>query len=186
MINPHKWLFTPVDCSVLYVRDPAALRTAFSLTPAYLETTDEGAAHLMDQGLALGRRFRALKLWFVMRYFGQNGLRARLKNTLSWPGGWRRRSTMSRLGSAGIRRSSLSWCCATRLRTPAHAGRDRLNREIMERFNARGSAFLSHTEIDGQVWLRFAIGNIGTKAEHVRSAWTVLRAVAARTQRPVG
>ena len=69
VINPHKWLFTPIDCSVLYLRDPATLRAAFSLTPAFLRTADEGVRHNMDHGLALGRRFRALKLWFVMRYF---------------------------------------------------------------------------------------------------------------------
>ena len=80
VVNPHKWLFTPVDCSVLYARDPAELRAAFSLVPAYLETGEEEVVHLMDHGLALGRRFRALKLWFVMRYFGQEGLRRKLSN----------------------------------------------------------------------------------------------------------
>ena len=86
VLNPHKWLFTPVDCSVLYVRSAAQLRAAFSLTPAYLETGETGVTHLMDYGLALGRRFRALKLWFVMRYFGGEGLRANLAHHVALAG----------------------------------------------------------------------------------------------------
>ncbi len=80
VVNPHKWLFTPIDCSVLYMKDPRQLRRAFSLTPEYLRTTEEGVArNLMDYGVALGRRFRSLKLWFVLRYFGAAGIRDRIR-----------------------------------------------------------------------------------------------------------
>ena len=175
VINPHKWLFTPVDCSVLYVRDPAALRAAFSLTPAYLETGEHGVSHLMDHGLALGRRFRALKLWFVMRYFGQRGLRAhlarhvalarRLAEKIDAEEDWERwRPTPFSL-------------VVLRHAPPGVRGerRDAVNLAVMDRVNRSGTAFLAQTEIDGDTWLRFAIGNIHTGAEHVDATWNALR-----------
>lgn len=174
VVNPHKWLFTPVDCSVLYVRDPARLRAAFSLVPAYLETPETGVTHLMDHGLALGRRFRALKLWFVMRYFGREGLRAilidhvalarRLADRVDAASGWERWRP-SPFSLVALRRS------------PAGVGggeRDALNTAIMERVNDSGAAFLSPTGIDGETWLRFAVGNIHTTARHVDAAWAAL------------
>lgn len=178
VVNPHKWLFTPVDCSVLFARNPAELRAAFSLTPAFLETPEEGAIHLMDHGLALGRRFRALKLWFVMRYFGQDGLRAviahhlelaeRLAAAVDAEPGWERWQPSG--FSLVVLRCSPDGATARE--------RDALNLAVMERVNASGAAFLSHTEIDGEVWLRFAIGNIHTTAEDVDRTWEALLAAA--------
>ena len=179
VINPHKWLFTPIDCSVLYVRDPRALRAAFSLTPAYLETAEEGVRHNMDLGLALGRRFRALKLWFVMRHFGQEGLRAILERHIG----------LARL-LAGLVDGTPEWerwrpspfsLVVLRHAPPGApaAERNHVNFAIMERVNSGGTAFLSHTEIDGEVWLRVAIGNIHTRERHVRAVWAALREAAA-------
>ena len=178
VINPHKWLFTPIDCSALYVRDPAALRAAFSFTPAFLETGEEGVLHNMDHGLALGRRFRALKLWFVMRYFGQDGLRAILGHHLG----------LARL-LAGLVDAAPGWerwrpsrfSLIVLRHSPAGVPgvqRDARNIAIMHRVNAGGTAFVSHTEIDGEVWLRFAIGNVHTMEEHVRTAWSALQEAA--------
>ena len=179
VINPHKWLFTPVDCSVLYVRDPAGLRAAFSLTPAYLETGEEGVVHLMDHGLALGRRFRALKLWFVMRYFGQDGLRAHLEHHIALA----RHLAASVDRTPGWERWRPSPFSLVVLRhSPggvAGPERDALNLAVMDRVNESGTALLSHTEIDGELWLRFAIGNIHTLAEHVDAAWEALQEAAA-------
>ena len=178
VINPHKWLFTQQDCSALYVRDPAALRAAFSLTPAFLETDEEGVEHRMDHGLALGRRFRALKLWFVMRYFGQEGLRANLEHHL------RLARSLAGLVDAAPGwerwRPSLFSLVVFRCSPPGVGNRERddLNSAVMGRVNDGGTAFVSHTEIGGEVWLRFAIGNVRTMEEHVLAAWEALREAA--------
>ena len=183
VLNPHKWLFTPVDCSVLYVRSAAQLRAAFSLTPAFLETDETGVTHLMDYGLALGRRFRALKLWFVMRYFGREGLRANmahhvalarhLADSVDAAPGWQRWRPVS--FSLVVLRCSPNGL--------AGRERDELNLDIMRRVNESGVAFLSHTEIDGETWLRCAIGNIRTTVEHVDAAWRALQSAAAKCVR---
>ena len=176
VINPHKWLFTPVDCSVLYVRDPAWLRAAFSLVPAYLETPETGVTHLMDHGLALGRRFRSLKLWFVMRYFGQEGLRAILASHIALA---RRLAELVDTAAGWERWRPSPFSLVVLRRSPAGVRgreRDAVNMAIMERVNESGIAFLSPTEIDGETWLRFAIGNIHTTARHVDATWEALTA----------
>ena len=174
VVNPHKWLFTPVDCSVLYVSDPAQLRAAFSLVPAYLETPETGVTHLMDHGLALGRRFRALKLWFVMRYFGQEGLRTILARHIALA---RRLAGLVDAAAGWERWRPSPFSLVVLRRSPAGVRgreRDALNRAIMNRVNESGTAFLSPTEIDGETWVRFAIGNIHTAARHVDAAWEAL------------
>lgn len=180
VVNPHKWLFTPVDCSVLYVRDHAALRAAFSLVPAYLETDEREVTHLMDQGLALGRRFRALKLWFVMRYFGQKGLCAMLAHHIELA---RRLAAAADAAPAWERWRPSPFSLVVLRHAPEGASaqeRNALNRAIMDRVNEGGTAFLSHTDIDGEVWLRVAIGNIHTMEEHVDAAWSAMQEAADR------
>ncbi len=175
VINPHKWLFTPMDCSALYTRDREALRAAFSLTPSYLETGEKQVNHLMDHGLALGRRFRSLKLWFVMRYFGEAGLRAHLARHLELAEGLAAAATAAP-GWECWRPNPFALVvlrCAPEGAAPRE--RDGLNMAIMDRVNQGGAAFLSHTEIDGEVWLRFAIGNIRTTGEHLDRAWEALQ-----------
>lgn len=184
VVNPHKWLFTPVDCSVLYLRNPAELKAAFSLVPAYLETAEDEATHLMDHGLALGRRFRSLKLWFVMRYFGSAGLRERLAHHIG----------LARTLAAAVDaeedwerwRPSPFSLVVLRYRPRGMNGEElgAMNMAIMDRVNRSGTTFLAHTEIDGDVWLRFAIGNIHTMEEHVNAAWTALREAAAEVSQP--
>jgi len=179
VVNPHKWLFTPIDCSVLYVRDPGMLRRAFSLTPEYLTTPEqEVARNLMDYGVALGRRFRALKLWFVLRYFGAKGIRDRIEQHVEmareladWideAPGWER--------IAPVPFSTVVF----RYAPPGVAGekQDRLNREIMDRVNDTGEVFLSHTVLNGRFCLRMAIGNLRTRWEHVSRAWELLQEAA--------
>ena len=179
-MNPHKWLFTPVDCSVLYCRRPELLRRAFSLTPEYLRT-DEGAevTNLMDYGVALGRRFRALKLWFVLRAFGAEGLRERLRHHLELAAEW-----------VGRIHDGPGWelAAACPMATPVFRfappglGReevDALNQAILDRVNASGVAFLSHTRVDGRLALRLSIGNIRTTRAHLAGTWAELNRAAA-------
>lgn len=166
--NPHKWLLTPVDLSVFFTRHPKILRSAFSLIPEYLRTTDDPRAiHLMDYGVPLGHRFRSLKLWFLLRYFG----RERLQNIL--------RSHIA------FAQEFASWVDADeRFERPAptpfstvcfrYKGTDDENRAILVKVNHSGKVFLSHTELNGKIVLRLAVGNLGTRLEDVKLAWTLV------------
>ncbi len=176
VFNPHKWLFVPMDLSVLYIRDEALLRRAFSLVPAYLETTDGDVRNYMDYGLQLGRRFRALKLWFVLRYYGAEGLRAHLRSHIALAAefaGW----VAAEPGWSVVAPHPFSVVCF-RFEPPGTSpeATDAANREILARVNADGTAFLSHTEIDGRYVLRLAIGNLRTTRDDVAVVWAALRA----------
>lgn len=180
VINPHKWLFTPVDCSVLYCRRPEELVRAFSIVPEYLRTSETGKARdLMDYGVALGRRFRSLKLWFVLRYFGREGIAANLREHVR----------LARL-FAGWVEGEPGW----EVSAPAPFGlvcfraapggasgeeADALNQRILDRANASGEAFLTHTRLRGRMVLRLAIGNVKTTEAHVARTWELLREAAA-------
>jgi aromatic-L-amino-acid decarboxylase len=180
--NPHKWLFTPFDLSVLYSRRLDVLRRAFSLVPEYLRTSEsESVDNRMDYGIQLGRRFRALKLWMVLRYFGHEGLAARI----------REHCRLARLFADWVSAAD-DWellapvpfstvCFRARPPLPegeteeARAARlDQLNETIMNNINATGKAYLSHTRLQGAFTIRLAIGNIRTAEEHVRHAWQLL------------
>lgn len=182
VVNPHKWLFTPMDCSVLWTRHPDVLRRAFSLTPEYLRTREQDVAlSYSDYSFQLGRRFRALKLWFVLRAFGLEGIQTRLRfhcalaeRAAAWIAAepeWELLApvTMSvvcfRHRPAGVQDEAA---------LEAH------NTAILERVNASGRVFLSHTKLNGRYTLRIAIGNLRTEERHVADAWTLLRE-AART-----
>jgi aromatic-L-amino-acid decarboxylase len=183
VVNPHKWLFTPVDCSAFYTRHPAVLKRAFSLVPEYLVTREQDeVVNLMDYGVQLGRRFRALKLWMVIRAFGAEGLAARLEHHCALAttfAGWVGGETGWTLSAPVL----LSLVCF-RYAPPdtSEAERERLNAEILQRVNASGDAYLSHTKLDGRFVLRLAIGNIRTEERHVMRAWELLRESAATIQ----
>jgi aromatic-L-amino-acid decarboxylase len=173
--NPHKWLFTTVDCSALFTRHPAQLKRAFSLVADYLVTgADDAVINYMDYGVQLGRRFRALKLWMVMRAFGTDGLAARI----------REHCALAR-ELADVVRATPDWhvvapvpfslvCFRWQPAGMSDADADRENMARMERANATGEVFLSHTKLDGRVVLRLAIGNARTTREHVMRAWALL------------
>ena len=168
VVNPHKWLFTPVDCSCLYVRRPEALRDAFSLVPEYLRTSEEDVTNLMDYGPALGRRFRALKLWAVMRSYGREGLQALIREHVR----------LAQLFATWVEAEPgweiaaphpFSVVCFRR------EGTDDENEALMERVNATGEAYLSHTKLDERFVLRLAIGNARTTEADVERAWELLK-----------
>ena len=176
VVNPHKWLFTPFDLSAFYCRRMDVVRATFALTPDYLATTETGVTNLMDTGVQLGRRFRALKLWAVLRYFGAAGIRSRLTEHMRLAqlfSGWVDDSDdFERLAPVPLsvvcfraRPATLTWT-DTRL--------DALNSRILDAVNASGEVFLSHTQLDGRFALRLAVGHIRTAEHHVRRAWELL------------
>jgi len=179
VFNPHKWLFTPMDCSLLYCRRPEALAEAFSLTPEYLRTREQGSArNLMDSGVALGRRFRALKLWFVLRYFGAEGVRERVREHIRLA-----RRVAERVEAAPGWEMSAPVPFATAVFRFAPRGvvpeeQDRMNLQIMEEVNGSGEVFLSHTKVLERVVLRLSVGNLRTREEHVDRAWILLSGAA--------
>ena len=176
MVNPHKWMFTPMDASVLFCRRMDTLRSALALTPDYLETREAGAVHnLMDTGIALGRRFRALKLWMVMRVFGAEGLRARLREHIrlarelaSWVEADDEFQLMAPVSLSLV-------CFRAAPRGLDDSALNALNEELLERVNATGEAYLSHTRLRGRYVLRLAVGHIRTAESHVARTWTLLR-----------
>lgn len=175
VVNPHKWLFTPFDLSVLYCRHMDLLRRAFSLVPEYLRTPEQEKVRSgSDYGIQLGRRFRALKLWMVMRYFGHDGLAARI----------REHCRLARLFASWVDESD-DWevlapvplalvCFRARPKDSAPEALDALNEAIMHGVNATGRALLSHTRLYDKLTLRLSVGNIRTTEKHVRQVWELL------------
>jgi aromatic-L-amino-acid decarboxylase len=180
VVNPHKWLFVPIDLSALYTRRPEIVRSAFSLVPDYLRTPEDGLApNLMDYGISLGRRFRALKLWMVLRAFGREGIMERLREHLRLAGlfrSWVEADPHFEVMAP----TPLSVVCFRAL-FPGRddADHDRLNDEVVEAINASGEVFLSPTKLRGRTSLRLAVGNIRTEERHVRRAWELLGDAAA-------
>jgi aromatic-L-amino-acid decarboxylase len=179
VVNPHKWLFTPFDLSAFYCRRMDVIRAAFALVPEYLKTIEAAPVrNLMDTGIQLGRRFRALKLWMVLRHFGADGLRARLGEHIRLAqlfAGWVDASPVfERLAPVPF-----SVVCF-RQRVPGgdEAAHDRANERLLEAVNAGGEIFISHTRLDGRFTLRLAIGNLHTTEQHVRGAWTLIERTA--------
>jgi aromatic-L-amino-acid decarboxylase len=160
--NPHKWLFTPIDCSALFTARPEAFRAALTLVPEYLKTDVADAVDLMDYSFQLGRRFRALKLWFVFRHFGTEGLAARVREHVRLARAFAdlvdAHPSFERL--AAVPFSVV--CFRARPEGLAGAELDSFNLRLLERVNASGEVFLSHTRLDGGIALRVAIGNLGT------------------------
>ena len=167
VVNPHKWLLVPMDCSLLWTSRPEDFRQAFSLVPEYLRTPEDAYA-LSEYGPALGRRFRSLKLWTVLRCYGREGLQGILREHI-------------RLANlfAGWVEADPDWELVAPQRFSLvvfrFKGSDAQNEALLGRVNASGELFISHTRLRERYVLRLAIGNARTTEEDVRRAWDVLR-----------
>ncbi len=171
--NPHKWLFTPFDLSVLYVRDLDLLKRTFSLVAEYLKVA-ETVTNQMDYGIQLGRRFRSLKLWFVMRYFGQQGLIERLREHCRLARAFASRVEESRDWELLAPVPFALVCFRAAPAGVAEAELDALNEKIMNDINASGAAYLSHTKLNGKLTLRLSVGSIRVEEKHIEKVWNLL------------
>ena len=172
VMNPHKWMFTPIDFSAFFSRRREAVKEAFSLVPEYLETAEgDAVTNYMDFGIPLGRRFRALKLWMVIRYFGVDGLRSVIREHIR----------LARIFADWVEADS-----AFELAAPVPfstvcfrlKGTNEVNAALLDRVNSTGKAYISHTTLDDRFILRFSVGNLRTTEEHVRRAWKLIREIA--------
>jgi aromatic-L-amino-acid decarboxylase len=188
VVNPHKWLFTPLDASLLLTRRMPELRAAFSLVPEYLRTLDRVSPvrDYNEYAPQLGRRFRALKLWIQLRWFGLEGLRRRIEHHLELAAAFAAAveadPDWELLAPVPFSTVCFRWrpaALADRVREPAVAeGLDDANAAIMDAVNRTGDVFLSHTRLGGAFTIRLAVGNLRTEARHVERAWELLRAAA--------
>jgi aromatic-L-amino-acid decarboxylase len=174
VVNPHKWLFTPFDLSAFYSRRMDVVRAAFSLTPEYLRTSEgSGVKNLMDTGVQLGRRFRALKLWMILRRYGVRAIREHLARHIelaqqlaSWVDA---HPDFERLAPVPFSVVCFRWNPSSHRLSEGEL--DARNEELVERINKSGALFLSHTRLRGKLAIRIAIGHIRTTDQHVRDAW---------------
>jgi aromatic-L-amino-acid decarboxylase len=170
--NPHKWLITPVDLSATYTRRPEVFRAAFSLVPEYLRTAeDPRALNYMEYGVPLGRRFRSLKLWFILRTYGREKLAEFIRDQITWAQELAKQiENHPNFEIAAPQAFSL--ICLR------YKGSDDENRAILDRVNSTGEIFLSHAALNGRYVIRIAIGNLGTQRCHVQRAWELIRQAA--------
>jgi aromatic-L-amino-acid decarboxylase len=182
VVNPHKWMFTPFDASLLLFRDPETYREAFSIVPEYARTPDTGGTHNFNEyGIQMGRRFRALKLWMLIRYFGVKGIAARLRRHCEWArefAGW----VGAEEGWELLAPVPFSTVCFRYVPPGGEMAEsiDEVNEEILNRVNRTGSIFLSHTKLRDRFTIRVTFGNPRTTEDHVRRCWDLLRDAAAR------
>jgi aromatic-L-amino-acid decarboxylase len=184
VFNPHKWLFVPLDFSALYVKRPEALRRVFSLVPEYLrgdaERAGEAIPNYMDYGIQLGRRFRALKAWFVIRAFGREGLAARIRESCrlarlvaGWVDADERFELLApvEMGVVCFRARAVGDDAKANL---TDAVLNELNERLLARINATGATYLTHTQLHGRLALRIAVGNVLTTERHLARVWELV------------
>jgi aromatic-L-amino-acid decarboxylase len=178
VFNPHKWMVTNFDCSAYFVKDPATLVRTFEIHPEYLKTgVDAKVKNYRDWGIQLGRRFRALKLWFVVRSYGVEGLQAMVREHLrlaalvkDWVDGDGRFELLAPV--------DLGLVCFRLDNGREESGLNELNRRLLERVNASGRVFLTHTTLRGKYTIRLVVGQRTTEERHVRGAWDIISAAA--------
>ncbi|NIT61657.1 MAG: aspartate aminotransferase family protein, partial [Aliifodinibius sp.] len=180
VFNPHKWMFTNFDCSAFYVQDEALLVRTFEIMPEYLKTPeDERVKNYRDWGIPLGRRFRALKLWFVIRSFGLEGLKKKIRHHIS----------LAQDLTAKIEQNKdFELITPVPLNTICfrfHPGYiddenklNELNEKLLNQIQESGKLFLTHTKLDGKYTIRIVLGNTNLEKRHVESAWKIIRNIA--------
>jgi aromatic-L-amino-acid decarboxylase len=177
VINPHKWMFVPVDCSVLYVKEPEILKRAFSLEPEYLKTdVDSEVINYNDYGVQLGRRFRSLKLWFVIKYFGVEGLAGIIKRNIDSAKKFEQlvQDDPDFELMAPVPFSTICF----RYKPAGYSGSlNDLNINLMKQINETGKIFLSHTKLNGNFVIRLVVSGIRTEDKHVLGAWETIKSV---------
>lgn len=177
VVNPHKWMFTPIDLSAFYTKKPDVLKKAFSLVPEYLKTDEDNEAeNLMDYGIQLGRRFRSLKLWFVIRYFGVDGIINILRDHIrlaklfaEWIDAYPKFERIAPVNFGVV---------CFRLHPPEINDEKKLNElteNLVNVINQTGKLFISHTKIDGIYIIRICISGLRTEERHVKNAWILIR-----------
>ena len=177
VVNPHKWMFTPIDISAFYTKKPKVLKRAFSLVAEYLKTNDDSEAeNLMDYGIQLGRRFRSLKLWFVIRYFGVDGIVNILREHLrlaklfaEWIQAHPKFEKMAQVNFGVV---------CFRFHPPEINSEDELNElneRLMNNINDTGKLFISHTKIEGKFIIRLSVSGLRTEEKNVKNAWILIR-----------
>lgn len=175
VINPHKWMFTPMDLSIYFTRKPEILKQAFSLVPEYLKTKqDDEVENLMDYGIQLGRRFRSLKLWLIIRYFGVEGLSKRIEHHIELAKEFAKwidyEKDFERL--APVPFSTV--CFRYNPGNKTEGELNKLNEKLLEEINASGKIFLSHTKLNGKFVIRITIGSIRHERRHIVEAWEII------------
>jgi len=176
VFNPHKWLLTNFDCSAFFVADRAPMLAALSILPEYLRNAPTASGEVVDfrdWQVPLGRRFRSLKLWFVLRTYGLSGLRAHIRGHIALAAWFAARI-------AADPRFELAAPVSLALVCFRHAGGDGVNQRLLDALNGSGRLFLTHTQVDGQLALRLAVGGRMTEARHVEAAWAEMVAWADR------
>jgi aromatic-L-amino-acid/L-tryptophan decarboxylase len=179
VFNPHKWMVTNFDCSAYFVRDPGTLIRTFEIHPEYLRTgVDAKVKNYRDWGIQLGRRFRALKLWFVVRSYGLEGLQAMVREHIRLAGlikDWVEADSRFEL----LAPADLALVCFRLNDGRGEPELNELNRRFLAEINAAGPVFLTHTTLRGKYTLRFVVGQRTTEERHVRGAWDIVAAAAA-------
>lgn len=180
VVNPYKWLFVPMDGSVLFVRDPDDLKSAFTLVPEYLKTEESDAVNLMDFGFQLGRRFRGLKVWMVLRSLGAEGLRSVIRGHVALARELARRvdehPSFERMAPVPF----ATVCLRARLAAASSEEEDRFNERLMAEVNADGSVFLSHTRLGDRYAIRVVFGHYRASERQLDQVWKLLTETAQR------
>lgn len=176
VFNPHKWMFTNFDCSAYFIKDPEALVRTFEILPEYLKTKAEGVKNFRDWGLQLGRRFRALKLWFVIRHFGIEGLQQKVRFHISLADSLRQKiektPNFELLAPVPLNTICFRYNPPT---IDANEELNRVNEELLQRLNNSGKLYMTHTKLNGKYTLRFVTGQTRVQKKHVDQAWILIQ-----------